>query len=220
MGSKSGRKRRRREQQQKAKAKKKPAPAPKTPTPEVDPALDDAAGSDSHRAGGDAAPPPEPAHKVTTRVESPAATTAKSDHAVVAEKGPVWTPPAGAPPPTAADTPDGSPPDVPLAPLPLMGSAKPPRSGSPRTASVKQASEYVLYGAHESLDAIHRLETRVDRLTEWLGGFSAWYQHAAMAQADLEGRRDRRRRLLVFGMMIVFAPIIILGIVAIRSGWF
>jgi len=78
----------------------------------------------------------------------------------------------------------------------------------------------VARGARETLDAVHRLETHLDRLTDWMGRFTAWYQFAAVAETDLDARREQRRRGLVSGMVLLFAPLLILAVVAIRRGWF
>ena len=199
MGSKSGRKRRNREQQLKKRRETKASSASQ-PAPSSNKAP-----SSKTR---DAAPASAPAE---VPVPPPTPVEAQPRD----EQGPSWSPPLD----TAGHGLD-------LSPLPLTKAdaatvpAK-PDSDEPVTAprAHEETPARVAFGTRETLAAVDRLETRVDRLTDWFGGFSAWYQFAVMSQADLEGQRARRHRLLVAAMGLIFLPVIVLAVVAIRSGW-
>jgi hypothetical protein len=66
------------------------------------------------------------------------------------------------------------------------------------------------------------METRVDRLTEWLGAFTAWYQYEHLVEGDRVGDevRSRHRHILVAAMLGIFLPLILVLVLGGRFGWF
>lgn len=144
------------------------------------------------------------------------------------EPGPTWAAPTPQPP--AADAqeallPLSSPPPTGSAagPASLSGAASPRDDASaPVRAQLSDPGVTVAHGARETLDAIRRMETRVDRLTEWLGAFTAWYQHEHRREGGLFGDavRSRHRHLLVAAMLGIFLPVIVGLVLGARFGWF
>ena len=144
------------------------------------------------------------------------------------DPGPLWTPPTvpppvpetpearlplSSPPPAKAPVGDGAPRDLSSA----TGDAP-----APMRAQLSDPGVSVAHGARETLDAIRRMETRVDRLTEWLGAFTAWYQNEHLVEGDRVGDegRSRRRHLLVAAMLGIFLPLILVLVLGGHFNWF
>lgn len=144
------------------------------------------------------------------------------------EPGPLWAPPTVQPP--VPHTPEPrlplSSPPPPMSPVgygaPQNASSLPGDASAPVRAQLSDPGVSVAHGARETLDAIRRMETRVDRLTEWLGAFTAWYQNEHLVEGDRVGDegRSRRRHLLVAAMLGIFLPLILVLVLGGHFNWF
>ncbi len=190
MGSKSGRKRRRRERNLGGKKS-----APKDTESAAAPNPESVAAEQQE-------PEPEPVVESDPSDSGPA--DPGSGRPTPMEPGPVWTPLQAAPANherTAVRQPDRAPEDPP----------ERARVADPRTA--------VALGAQETLDAIQRLETRLDRLADWMSAYAAWSGVRSQAHQDVSRRAALHQRRVVALMLAICLPVMVLLAAGIRFSW-
>lgn len=217
MGSKSGRKRRRRERKLKAgadSAGSKPQEPVREPVQEVEPApeVESVQEAESVQEPVREPVPAEPVREVEPTKEAEATEGGDRDE----RPGPAWTPPPG-----PAPHGEKAEPALPITSAAAPSAPTPDEEAPTREAALADPGVAIAHGARETLEAIRRLETRVDRLSEWLGGFTAWYQYSQQSDSQVgEDVRAARRRRLVAAMVALFLVPIVLLVLAIRFDWF
>ncbi|MAG55551.1 MAG: hypothetical protein CMJ83_04595 [Planctomycetes bacterium] len=213
MGSKSGKRRRRREREIK-KARDGAAAstaAPKTPAPETPAPENPVAPSPSESTKVE----PEPVVAAADAVPDPAVAPPEASpvrDVADPEPGPAWSPPPG-----WSDREQ-----VEEAQLPLTAGPEPLSDPEVSTARLRAPGDLVertvsISGGRETVQALHRVEERLDRLTDWLASWFQWYEQNRPASSG--GGLADRRSLLVLLMAVVFAPVLVVFLVAARGGW-